>query len=290
MKKYILLFALLAPLSGALAEPQKIECSTQPSLTANSCEVCYTDDFEATATKDGWASTITNVKIPWKHAGGEKAEIIYDNEQKFPEIKTTLKYTAKPEKASELWTNHETLVWTPFPDHKEVLIENNDEIGLYKLANKASITVTGKNIDDTLLFLTPLVVRDFDIATNEETSPKTRNICVLGKFTMKAPDQPLTQIPTEVAEPAVDDTPSTEAALETKTNTESDPAISTDTETTETKTDDATTPVKLNSADEKKTTVTAAQTKTQTGPIMWIALALSIAFASAWSAWKKQKV
>jgi len=179
MKKYILLVALLAPLSGAFAEPEKVECSTEPSLTANSCEVCYIDDFEATATKDGWTSNITNVKIPWKHAGGEKAEIIYDNEQKFPEIKTTLKYTAKPEKASELWTNHETLVWTPFPDHKEVLIENDDEIGLYKLANKAGITVTGKNIDDTLLFLTPLVVRDFDIATNEETSPKTRNVCVL---------------------------------------------------------------------------------------------------------------
>jgi hypothetical protein len=48
---------------------------------------------------EGWISNITTVKIPWKHAGGDKAEIIYDNEQKLPEIKTTLKFLNKTRKS-----------------------------------------------------------------------------------------------------------------------------------------------------------------------------------------------
>lgn len=31
----------------------------------------------------------------------------------------------------------------------------------------------------------PLVVRDFDAKTNQDSEPKTRNVCVEGKFTIK---------------------------------------------------------------------------------------------------------
>lgn len=287
MKKLILPLTLLGAISlSAFAEPASVECSTNPSFGTNSCEVCYTDSFEAMETPEGFTSNITSVKIPWKHNDGELAEIIYDNEQKFPEIKSTIKVTTKPEKPEELWTNHESLIWTPFADHKEVFIENGEEIGLYKLQDKAGITVTGKKADDTIMFVTPLVVRDFDAKTNEDSDPTTRNICVMGKFTMKkagtvttpGPLAP-TAIPTEpsLLDTLADITTSEaldSAAEDVTTDTDSETAITTD-------------PV-LNSA-ETKTVATAEQTAAETGPALWISLLLAFAFASAWNAWKKQK-
>lgn len=287
MKKLILPLTLLGAISlSAFAEPASVECSTNPSFGTNSCEVCYTDSFEAMETPEGFTSNITSVKIPWKHNDGELAEIIYDNEQKFPEIKSTIKVTTKPEKPEELWTNHESLIWTPFADHKEVFIENGEEIGLYKLQDKAGITVTGKKADDTIMFVTPLVVRDFDAKTNEDSDPTTRNICVMGKFTMKkagtvttpGPLAP-TAIPTEpsLLDTLADITTSEaldSAAEDVTTDTDSETAITTD-------------PV-LNSA-ETETVATAEQTAAETGPALWISLLLAFAFASAWNAWKKQK-
>lgn len=283
MKKIPLLLIPIIALSS-FAEPQSAECSSNPSFGTNSCEVCYTDTFDATETGDGWTSNITDVKIPWKHAGGEKAEIIYDNEQKFPEIKTALKFSTKPEKPEELWTNHESLVWTPFSDHKEVFIKKGEEIGLYKLADKAGITVQGKKADDTLLFLSPLVVRDFDMETNEDSDQKTRNICVLGKFSVKknVVVAPVTTTPTTPA-PTTPDPVVTEPVEEVSTET----ALNSAPEETATPTEE--TPA-LNAAEpEKETVITADQTKTQTGPVLWITLLLAFVFASAWNAWQKQK-
>jgi len=284
MKKYIITLAIFSTLSLAFAEPQSVECSTNKSFGENSCEVCYADNFEATESSTGWTSNITSVKVPWKHNGGEQDEIIYDNEQKFPEIRSTLTVTTKPTKPEELWTNHESLIWTPFSDHKEVFIGEGDEIGLYKLQDKAGITVIGKKPEDTIMFVTPLVVRDFDSKTNEDSDPVTRNICVQGKFTIKKTPAPVVApaekaTPTPIApapEPViVEETVTTETALETKTEeTKSEKNIETD-------------PV-FNSAG-PEAVITADQTKTQTGPVLWIALLLAFALASAWNAWKKQK-
>jgi len=224
------------------------------------------------------------VKIPWKHAGGDKAEIIYDNEQKLPELKTTLKFSTKPEKAEELWTNHESLVWTPFSDHKEVFIKKGEEIGLYKLADKAGITVQGSKADDTVLFHSPLVVRDFDIETNEDSDSKTRNICVLGKFTVKknvvvAPVNPETNTPAP--------TPDPEEVIDTETALDSAPEVPAPTEETTTPSEEV---PDLNAAEpEKEAVITADQTQTQTGPVLWITILLALVFASAWNAWQKQK-
>lgn len=285
MKKIPLILIPILTLS-AFAEPQSAECSSNPSFGTNSCEVCYTDTFNATETGEGWTSNITDVKIPWKHAGGEKAEIIYDNEQKFPEIKTTLKFSTKPEKPEELWTNHESLVWTPFSDHKEVFIKKDEEIGLYKLADKAGITVQGKKADDTILLLSPLVVRDFDMETNEDSDQKTRNICVLGKFTVNknVVVAPVTPTTPATPTPATPDPVVTEPVEEVSTETALDSAP----EETVTTTEETTGP--LNSAEpEKEIVITADQTKTQTGPVLWITLLLAFVFASAWNAWQKQK-
>lgn len=287
MKKLILPLSLLGAISlSAFAEPVSVECSTNPSFGTNSCEVCYTDSFEAMETPEGFTSNITSVKIPWKHNDGELAEIIYDNEQKFPEIKSSIKVTTKPEKPEELWTNHESLIWTPFADHKEVFIESGEEIGLYKLQDKAGITVTGKKADDTIMFVTPLVVRDFDAKTNEDSDATTRNICVMGKFTMKkagtvttpGPLAP-TPIPTE---PSLLDTLADITTSEALDSAAEDVTTDTDTETAIT-----TDPV-LNSAG-TETVATAEQTAAETGPALWISLLLAFAFASAWNAWKKQK-
>lgn len=292
MKKLFLPLALLGAMSlSALAEPASVECSTNPSFGTNSCEVCYTESFDATETPDGFTSNITSVKIPWKHNGGELDEIIYDNEQKFPEIVSTIKVTSKPEKKEELWTNHESLIWTPFSDHKEVFISDKEEIGLYKLQDKAGITVTGKKADDTIMFVTPLVVRDFDAKTNEDSDPTTRNICVMGKFVTKKANTPAVPAPGPLAPTTTIPTePSLLDTLETITTSD---ALDTAAETLDTETDADTTittdPVLNAAGQEAASTVTANQTATETGPALWISLLLAFALASAWNAWKKQQ-
>lgn len=284
----LLLLPILALSLAVFAETQPTECTSHPSFDANKCQVCYTETFDAAETATGWTSNITTVTIPWEHDGGELDEIIYDNEQKFPEIKTSLAFTTNPVKPEELWMNHESLVWTPFTDHKEVFIKKGEEVGLYTLAEKAGITVQGKKADDTIMLVTPLVVRDFDPKTNEDSDANTRNICVLGKFVAKkniivtdtAP-APKTDIP-KTTEP---ETLSTADAIEQAPATPAVPAAATDTATPETT---EVTPA-FNAAEEEKTVITAEQTTTPTGPAFWILLLLAFAFASGWNAWKKQK-
>lgn len=279
MKKISLLLVSLTALSfGAFAETQSVECTSDPTFAANTCQVCYTDTFDATETKDGWISNISSVEIPWKHNGGNLDEIIYSTEQKFPEIKTTLTFTTKPEKSEELWINGATLIWTPFSDHKEVFIKKGTSVGLYTLAENAEISVQGTKPDDTLMFVTPLVVRDFDAKTNEDSDPKTRNICVKGTFNIK---KNVETIP--LATPVIDVLPEKEEPVTTETALETTDQPATDQPETDT-------PV-LNAAEpEPETTVTAEQTETQAGPALWIILLLAFAFASAWNAWKKQRV
>lgn len=288
MKKYIISLALLSTLSfGVFAEPESVECSTNPSFGSNSCEVCYTETFDATETPDGFTSNITSIKIPWKHNGGELDEIIYDNEQKFPEIQSTIKVTSKPEKKEELWTNHESLIWTPFSDHKEVFIGEGEEVGLYKLQDKAGITVTGKKADDTIMFVTPLIVRDFDAKTNEDSDPTTRNICVMGKFATKKTTSPA-PVPVWPVAPTIE--PPLLDTLETITTSDAldnaAEALETETETEATVETD---PVLNAAGTENETVISANQTATETGPALWIALLLAFALASAWNAWKKQQ-
>lgn len=274
MKKITLIASLLALSLSAFAETQSVLCTSDPSFAANTCEVCYTDTFEATEAKDGWISTLQSVKIPWKHNGGNLDEIIYSTEQKFPEIKTTLKFTTKPEKAEELWMNDPTLIWTPFSDHKEVFIKKGSEIGLYTLAENANISVEGTKPDEALLFVTPLVVRDFDAKTNEDSDPVTRNICVKGAFTIKKNTETI-----PLATPAIDLPPLKEETITTETALE----------TTQTTTEPEVTPVLNAAGPEPEQTATAEQTETQAGPALWILLLLAFAFASGWNAWKKQK-
>lgn len=110
-----------------------------------------------------------------------------------------------------------------------------------------------------------------------------RNICVLGKFTIqKGP----TTTPTKDAKtPEVDTVKAPDVAPEagdTAASIEKSPET---TETTETA------PTELNSAGpEPVVTATAEQTKTKSGPEVWIFLLLAFVFASSWNAWKKQKI
>lgn len=160
MKKslHFLAIASLVTMSVAHAEPAKVECSTNTTFGQNTCDVCYTETFHAKEAPAGWSSTITDVMIPWEHGTGDLDEIIYDTAQKLPEIKGTLTVTTKPTKPEDLWKNHETLIWKPFDDHKEYVLKKGEKVGLYRLAQDASLTVQGKKPEDTLLISTPLSV------------------------------------------------------------------------------------------------------------------------------------
>lgn len=149
--------------------------------------------------------------------------------------------------------------------------------------------MTGKKADDTIMFVTPLIVRDFDSKTNEDSDPTTRNICVMGKFTMKKAGT--TTTPGPLAPIAIPDEPSLLDTLETITTSDAlDSAAETLDTDTETDTDTTITadPV-LNAAGPEKQTITADQTATETGPALWISILLAFALASAWNAYKKQQ-
>lgn len=277
----------------AYAETAKVECSSNPGFKANTCDACYTETYKATETPTGWTSTLTDVTVPWDHAGGDLDEIIYDTDQKKPSIKSTLTVTTKPEKPDDLWENHETLIWKPYEDHKEFVIKKGESVGLYRIKEPGSITIQGKKPNDTVMFVTPLSVGGFNSQTNAETEAKIRNICILGSFAVEKKTAPVPTTP--VTPPATDATPAPATPITSpeKTDTPSTDAVTPAPVTTEealetAKKDEA--PKELNSAGpEPVVAATSEQTKAKTGAGMWLIFILAFAIASGFHAWRKQK-
>lgn len=288
MKKLIsyVSIALFSFAASAHAEQKKVECSTQPAFESNKCEVCYEDTYRAKETPTGgWSSALTEVVIPWEHATtGELDEIIYDTEQKRPEIKSTLTVTTKPEKPEDLWENHETLIWKPFDDHKEFVIKKGEKVGLYRIAQDASIAIEGKNATDSVMFITPLTVGNFNPETNEETEPKVRNICVRGTFIVDKPTVVESNTPPV---PAPEETVTPEEKPAVPENVEPEAV---DTAEAIESTLEEEVPEELNAAEpEPVVTATPEQSETQAGPEIWIFLAFAFVFATGWNAWQKQR-
>ena len=266
-------------------EPAKVECSSNKTFSTNTCDVCYTQTFHAKEAPTGWSSTINEVVIPWEHGEGDLDEIIYDTDQKLPTIKSTLTVTTNPTKPEDLWKNHETLIWKPFDDHKEYVIKKDEKVGLYRLAQDASLNIQGKKPDDTFLISTPLSVANFNADTNEETPVKVRNICVLGNFIVDKPEVVSPTTPAKVPETPKAETPdpATPDVAPEASNTEAAIEIANEEEAA---------PAELDAAGPEQPVVVAQpeQTKTKSGPEIWIALLLAFALASGYSAWKKQKI
>jgi hypothetical protein len=262
MKKIFFLVVLSCFLQApfSFAETKKVDCTTSPDFETNTCDVCYQETYSKTKAQEGWSSTITDIIIPWEHGGGELDEIIYDNEQKYPEIKTTLTLKTTAEKAEELWKNHEALIWKPFDDHKEFVVKPGEQVGLYRLSTGQSITMNDIVDDSSFIITTPLTVGSFNAATNEETEPKVRNICIRWAFT-------------------------SEIVWENTSTSEKTETSATDT-ITQTETDMET--VTLDSAGPEPI-ATAEQTSAKSGPEVWVSLLLAFIFASAWNAWKKSQ-
>lgn len=293
----VLIGAMFLSLS-AFAEVKSVACTTHLSFDKNSCDVCYEETFASQTSKEGWSSDITEIKIPWKNQSGDLFEIIYSNEQELPSIKSEITVTSKPEKPEDLWENHETLIWDPFPDHKEAIVKKDEEVGLYRLKEKSTVHVEGKKPDDTIIFFAPLTVRPFDPKINQDGQPKDRNICILGKFKPTVDEKAASAAITPPA-PAktgpVAETPKVTPATPKPTievpNLNAAP-LPTETGITDTpKTDmpalNAAGPEEVKK-DLPKPTV-KQQTKVQTGPEIWILLALAFVVASGWNAWKKQQ-
>lgn len=272
----------------AYAETAKVECTSNPGFKANTCDACYTENYKATENAEGWLSTITDVTIPWDHAGGELDEIIYDKEQKKPTIKSTLKVTTTPEKPEDLWENHETLIWKPYEDHKEFVIKKDESVGLYRIKEPGGITVQGKKADDTIMLVTPLSVGSFNSQTNVETEAKMRNICILGSFTVEKKPAPVTP-------PAVDKVTPPEKLVEKPAETPTTPAVETPAPVTteealETVKKDEEVKEELNSAGpEPVVAATPDQTKAEAGAGVWLIILIALALASGYHAWRKEK-
>lgn len=296
----IMLFGAMFLSISAFAEVKSVVCTTHPSFDKNSCDVCYEETFTSQTTKEGWSSDITEVKIPWKNQSGDLFEIIYSNEQELPSIKSEITVSSKPEKPEDLWENHETLIWDPFPDHKEAIVKKDEEVGLYRLKAKSTVHVEGKKPDDTIIFLAPLTVRPFDPKINQDGQPKDRNICVLGKFKPaiddKAASAAITPAATgpKIETPTVNTPKVTPPAPKPAVEVPNLNAAPLPSETGIVETPKTDVPA-LNAAgpeEEKKDIpkpTVKQQTKVQTGPELWILLALAFVVASGWNAWKKQQ-
>lgn len=294
----VLIGAMFLSLS-AFAEVKGVACTTHPSFDKNSCDVCYEETFTSQTSKEGWSSDITEIKIPWKNQSGDLFEIIYSNEQELPSIKSEITVTSKPEKPEDLWENHETLIWDPFPDHKEAIVKKDEEVGLYRLKAKSTVHVEGKKPDDTIVFLAPLTVRPFDPKINQDGQPKDRNICVLGKFKPavdeKAASSAITT-PTPVTTGPIAETPkvtpTTPKPVVEVPNLNAAPLPS-ETSVVDTAKTDIVPPLNAAGPEEEKKELpkptVKQQTKVQTGPELWILLALAFVVASGWNAWKKQQ-
>lgn len=295
MKKIIYLtsLGLIGIATMAYADTAKVECTSNPAFKENTCDACYTETYKATETPTGWTSTLTDVTIPWDHAGSDLDEIIYDTDQKKPTIKSTLTVTTKPQKPEDLWENHETLIWKPYDDHKEFVIKKWESVGLYRIKEPGSISIQGKKPNDTIMFVTPLSVGGFNSQTNVETEAKVRNICILGSFAVekKAAPEPVKQNPV----PTVDTTSTAPTSVtppektEATTTEATTPAPVTTEEALETA-KKAEEPKELNSAGpEPVIAATPEQTKAKTGAGMWLVFIVAFAIASGYHAWRKQK-
>ena len=297
MKKLFLLFAfypLFFTCNQTFAEPESVECSGEKDFTANNCDVCYTETYPSEKTPTGWSTTLTDFSIPWVHGDGDLAELIYDTEQKYPEIKGTPIVTLSANEAKDVWKYDETLLWTTFDDHREFVLQKNEDVALYTLQEDQSITLSGTQENDHFLILTPLSFRDFNTDTNTETEPKTRNICIRGiiDITDANTGEPATIDTAVVTTPVVPSAPSDPDPIEPALPTPDviTPPVTVTTPEISTPTPDNDEPVELDSAGPaplEATTITPDQTRQETGPGMWIALLLAFVLASGWNAWRK---
>ena len=268
---YCLLFTLPVAFSD-MEEAASVECSSNTLFTENTCDVCYTQALESGET----GIEITDITIPWEYKStGDLSEIIYSNEQAYPEVKSTLAVTPSSEKPEEMWENDETLVWEPFEAAKESVISKGQKVGLYRLMATASLKAEAAKADDEILLVTPLTYHEFNAEISEESAAKKRNICVLGTVVAKAD----TTTPTE--EPATETTPE---VIPDETIPVEEPAIEESITTPDTIAIDA---PELNAAAEEPKI--EEQTEVETGPGLWIALLLAFVFASSWQAYQKQK-
>lgn len=252
---------------SAFAEPVTADCTKDPIFVANACNVCYTDVQKPTKTSTGWTSELTSAVIPWEHSGIDLQEVIAESTQKLPEIIPSTGVKVTPTTPDQIWEFSTDVVWYEVGSDREFFIEKGDKIGLYTLKSGVKLSMSGKWGKDSVLFKTPLVYEEYNKDLNQSDSGKSRNICVLNTFYTGGS-------PTVAPAPV---TPKPEVTVPKPEVTTPKPTV----------------PV-LNAAGPEETEVvpkmTPDQTKTKSGPGVWIFLLLAFMFSSAWTAWKKQKI
>jgi hypothetical protein len=277
-KSSLILISILVMSSSVWAqtteteEAASVECSTNPLFTENTCDVCYTQALEAGET----GVEITDITIPWEYKSeGDLSEIIYSNEQAYPEVKSTLAVTTSSEKPEEVWENDETLKWEPFEAAKESVLAKGQKVGLYRLMATASLKAEAAKADDEILLVTPLTYHEFNTEISEESAAKKRNICVLGTVIAKAgttttTDEPAPEVTPELIPDETTTIPETPAEEPLTDSIKIDAP-------------------ELNAAAEEPQASVEEQTEVKTGPGLWIALLLAFVLASSWQAYQKQK-
>lgn len=297
MKKFVslLALALIVPLSSH-ADQKSVECDLHEDFVKNDCSVCYTREYSAVESAGWWTSEIKDIEIPWKHSGGNLSDLVYEDEQTKPEIRTTLKYQLNPSTTVDAWTFHNDVIWVPL-QKKELFIDAGDEINFYTLNQGVSITVKGDNFDNWMLFYSPMQVRDFDQDKSEESPPRANNVCVRAEFSPVKKDAQtigtvnvadlltVDQNPAPVLNTAavIENSAPVSSVTDTMSTLGADPVVSQEPNFNP---DSGVTKdtVVLNSAPEmnKPMIITKEQTNTQTGPIHWILVLISLALAYFW--------
>lgn len=138
------------------------------------------EPISASKSGDTYSAEITNIEFEWENLSDQFQELIYQGEQELPEIISNLKVTKDPEKDENFWTYSEQIIWTEYEGVNEFYISPGSEVFFRKSKSGAKLTVSEKNwpsAGGSVLIKSPLVYRDFQVDSFEESDRQVRNYC-----------------------------------------------------------------------------------------------------------------
>lgn len=158
-------------------------CSSNALFGQNSCQVCHTDEtLDVDYQGDSYQTSISNLEFEWTNLSDKFNELIYDDEQELPTISSNVDYRLSPEKADQFWSYGEQVLWTEYEGVNEYYTDPGTVLVFRKSKVGSSININEKSwpaAEAHILVSAPLVFREMDIESFEESDKQVRNYCVL---------------------------------------------------------------------------------------------------------------
>ena len=195
-------------------------CETDPMFGQYDCTVCHTEDPVDVAMSDGkYEAEISNIEFEWENLSDQFNELIYDDEQEYPEVYSNVSVIQDPSRDDSFWTYGEQVLWTEYEGVNEYYTDPGMKLVFRKSKPTSKIMIEERSWSQenaSVLVKAPLVFREMDIESFEESDKEVRNYCVL--YPLKASDPQVSQDNSnegnvqETPEPTVDLTSASETS------------------------------------------------------------------------------